>query len=238
MATLDTVIEMQSQGMPDAEIIQRLRNENISPREINDALNQAKVKTAVSQPMQEEQFQEMQNPSEMQNMQQSIMQPQDSQDFQAFQPPQQMQQIQGEQQMPQEQPPQMQQQEYYYPETPQAYSGQEYYPQTGMDTDTITEIAEQVVIEKFSEFSKKTGDLVSFKNEIQEKVQDLIERLKRIEDNIDNLQQSIIGKVGEFGESTATIHQDLDNLHNTVSKLMNPLIDNYKELKKISKEKE
>ena len=100
---------------------------------------------------------------------------------------------------------------------------------------TISEIAEQVVIEKLNEFKKKTGDLVSFKNSIQTNVADIDERLKRIENSIDKLQQAVIGKIGEFGESNAMIHQDLDNLHGTVSKLMNPLIDNYNELRKLAK---
>ena len=128
------------------------------------------------------------------------------------------------------------QQDYYYPETPQAYPEQDYYaPQGGMDTETISEIAEQVATEKLNEFKAKTGDLVSFKNTIQEKVEDIDDRLKRIETSIDKLQQAIIGKIGEFGESNAMIHKDLDNLHGTVSKLMNPLIDNVNELKKIAK---
>ena len=74
-----------------------------------------------------------------------------------------------------------------------------------------------------------------WKNTIQDKVEDIDDRLKRIESSIDKLQQSIIGKIGEFGENYATIHKDLDNLHGTVSKLMNPLIDNYRELKKLAK---
>lgn len=61
---------------------------------------------------------------------------------------------------------------------------------------------------------------------------DIKDRLKRIETTIDNLQRSVIGKIGEFGQSSAVIHKDLENLHGTVSKLMNPLIDNYNELKK------
>ena len=129
-------------------------------------------------------------------------------------------------------------QEGYYPETPQAYSDQGYYaPAQAMDTDTISEIAEQVVSEKFSEFNKKTGDIAGFKNSIQDQVDDLDERIKRIENSIDKLQQAVIGKIGEFGESNAAIRKEVAALHDTTSKLMNPLIDNYRELKRISREK-
>ena len=226
---LDTIMQLQSQGISDTEIIKKLREQNASPKDINDALNQAKVKQAVNEQEQElppynpeqnpqEYYQQEQYPS--QDMQQSIMQPQPQEQY-APQPTQQLAPQQGQ----------------YYPQTPQAYPQEAYYPQQGLDTDTITEIAEQVVSEKFSEFRQKTGDLVSFKNDAQDRLKDLDERLKRIENSLDKIQQAIIGKIGEFGESTASIHQDLENLHESFSKLANPLIDNYKELRKIAGKK-
>ncbi len=207
---LDKVMQMQQQGMHEQEINKRLRDQGISPQQINDALNQFQVKTAVSQ-LPESQMHEQ---PMTQEMQQSIMPLQES---------------------PQTQTP-YQEQEYYSPETPQAYPQEAYYPEQPMiDSDTITEIAEQIISEKLNEFRQKIGNIPAFKTETQDKLKDLDERLKRIESSIDKLQQSVIGKIGEFGENTQSIHKDLDNLHNTVSKLMNPLIDNYRELKKIKK---
>ena len=128
-------------------------------------------------------------------------------------------------------------QEDYYTQTPQAYSGEEYYQQPSFNTETITEITEQVISEKFREYNKRTGDIVSFKNTIQDKVDDINTRLKRIESTIDKLQQAIIQKIGEFGENTQIIKKDLESLHDTTSKLMNPLIDNYRELQKTNERK-
>ncbi len=266
MDTLERVIDMQKEGISDGDISTKLRNEGISPKDIDDSLNQARVKSAVSPPesagaeMPQQGTPQMQAPPQappVQGMQQSIM-PEAGQENGApttasappqapmpeaptspppapqMEPPMQAPAAPGpEVYLPQEQEGQ---QEYYYPETPQAYPEQDYYaPQGGMDTETISEIAEQVATEKLNEFKTKTGDLVSFKNTIQERVEDIDDRLKRIEKSIDKLQQAIIGKIGEFGESNAMIHKDLDNLHGTVSKLMNPLIDNVNELKKIAK---
>jgi len=239
MGTLDRIIEMQQRGTSDTEISTQLQNEGISPTEINDSLNQAKIKNAVSPP--EETPQEQVGP---QGMQASVMPTQSEQispqqtistQSTAQETPSQQEQA-TEIYPPQIQPPEQQAQDNYYQETPQAYSQQDYYPpEGGMDTETISEIAEQVVTEKLNEYKKKIGDIASFKNTIQDKVEDIDDRLKRIENSIDKLQQSVIGKIGEFGENYAIIHKDLDNLHGTVSKLMNPLIDNYKELKKIAK---
>jgi len=124
----------------------------------------------------------------------------------------------------------------YYTQQPQAYDGQDYYaPQGGTDTETISEIAEQVVTEKLEDYKSKVGDIASFKNQMQNQVNDIDDRLKRIENSIQQLQNAILGKIGEFGESSAMIHKDLDNLHGTVAKLMNPLIDNVNEMKKLKK---
>jgi len=242
MATLDRVIEMQNQGWSDAQISTQLQNEGISPQEINDSLNQAQVKNAVSPPEQMAQAPGAQGmqPSQTPDMQQSIMQG-NEQNTQMAQAPgaQGMQPPAPEVYPPEVYPPEAQgqpPQDDFYTQTPQAYPQQDYYaPQGAIDTETISEIAEQVAIEKLNEFKKKIGDIVSFKTSIQDKVSDIDDRLKRIENSIDKLQQAVIGKIGEFGESNAMIHQDLDNLHGTVSKLMNPLVDNYQELKKLNK---
>jgi len=235
MATLDKVMELQKQGISDTEISAQLQNEGIAPMEINDSLNQAKIKNAVSPPTETAQ-------APGQEMQASIM-PNQAEQLAAQAPTQPMTQEipapTGQAPGPEIYPPQAapgQPQDNYYQETPQAYPEQDYYaPQNGMDTETISEIAEQVATEKLNEFKKKTGDLVSFRNTTQDKIEDIDDRLKRIESTIDKLQQSIIEKIGEFGESNAMVHKDLDNLHGTVSKLMNPLIDNINEMKKIAK---
>ena len=251
MTTLDKIMEMQKGGKSDTEISTQLQNEGIAPAEINDSFNQAKIKNAVSPP---ENAAPQQAPPEMTS---SIMsgQPEQAPPMPPAAPqapaPQAPEVYPQEAPIPQApgqeayqapvneyQPPvaEDQPQDDYYQQTPQAYSQQDYYaPQPAMDSETISEIAEQVATEKLNKYKKKVGDITSFKNNIQDKVGDIDDRLKRIEDTIGKLQQAIIGKIGEFGEGNAMIHKDLDNLHGTVSKLMNPLIDNYNELKKMSK---
>jgi prefoldin subunit 5 len=213
MSTLDRVLQLQSQGMQEADIIRILREENISPLDINDALNQAKVKAAVSGTIPDI------NPSnQFSDMEQSIMQPEDMSQASA----------------PAEIAPA---EAYSAPE--QSYPNQQYYaPSSGFDTETISEIAEQIVIEKLEEFTQRTGDLVSFKSEVQDKLKDFNERIKRIETTIDKLQQAIIGKIGEYGDNLNFVKKDMNSLHETMSKMMNPLIDSYMEMKKLNQSRE
>ncbi len=230
MATLDKIIELQKTGMSDTDISTQLQNEGVSPTEINDSLNQAKIKNAVAPSGEEDE--QMYN----QGMTSSIMEQPAQPVAEAPVPAPQEYAPQAPEANYQQPTEGAQPQDDYYQQTPQAYPQQDYYaPQSGANTETIFEIAEQVVTEKLDIYKKKIGDVVSFENTIQDKVNDIDDRLKRIEDTIGKLQQAIIGKIGEFGESSAMIHKDLDNLHGTVSKLMNPLMDNYNELKKLAK---
>jgi len=219
MAVLDKVMQLQQQGMQESEIVNHLRNEGNSTKDINDAMNQAKIKSAVTQDPYQNNQQQYSNPGQMRE---SIMQ---------------QEQAPQEQQESTEQLQQYEPQQYeMYQGTPQAY-GEGYYEQPQITTNTVSEIAEQVVSEKIQKLQDKIGDIASFKYKIEESLKDLDERITKIEDSIDHLEKSIIRKVGEFGESNAMVHKDLENMHNTMAKLMNPLMDNYQELKKLAASK-
>jgi len=212
MIQVNRVVQMQQQGMSDNDIVTTLKNEGVSPKDISDSLAQAKIKMAVSQeePM--------------------------TADNQAQQYAEQQYVPQEQQYAPQEQqyayPEQGQQQ--YAPQTQYAPQEQQYaYPeQNSMSIETMTEIIDRIIAEKLKEINQKIKPVIDFKTKAEEDIADLKERVKRMESMSDALQKAVIGKIGEFGQSTSMIHQDLENLHGTVSKLMNPLIDNYNELKK------
>jgi hypothetical protein len=276
MVGLDIILQMQKQGMTDYEISKTLQSQGISPREINEALNQAKIKSALSQSeaimdynkqnnYQEYSLNENNNPFKTP----PIVDPYNTQVISQVPIPSKpgysiptvisdpLEEIPPQKSIISLQQEQYPQNQYNYPEdnygSPQQNNNQNNYPpqnqypeneyyQDGYTEDSgyasnesISEIAEQVINEKFREFNSKTGDLVSFRNNVEDELKSLNDRLKRIEDTIDKLQHAIIQKVGEFGENTTLIRRDLENLHNTTSKLMNPLIDNYRELEKRKK---
>jgi len=276
MSTLDTVIEMQRRGMTDSEISRTLQSQGISPKEINDSLNQAKIKSAVDAA---DQNRMQPRPSITEGNQgggvaglpggvsssgvvNQVPGPQGN--MNGIQTPggqymnqNQMGGIPQGQDMMTQQPQASIMQETpqadYYPEEA-LYSEDQYYGAGGgggdyyggdyygegygggsgySDTETITEIAEQVVNEKFNEYHKRTGDMAIFKTMMEDKVRAIEQRLTRIENSIDKLQHAVIQKIGEFGENSTIIRRDLEALHNTTSKLMNPLIDQNRELQRI-----
>lgn len=215
MELIDTIIQLQRSGMTNEQIILTLQSQGYSPKDINESINQAQIKDAFNQTGQGESA-EVQIPSP--EYQQGYPQQQYQQDY-----------SQTDQSNYSDNYPN------YYQDVSSGEYQQDYNQQPSYDTETITEIAEQVISERFKEFNQRNGDISLFKNTMQDKVNDIDARLKRIESTIDKLQQAIIQKIGEFGENTISIKRDVANLHDTTSKLMNPLIDNYRELQKIKK---
>jgi len=191
-STLNQVMAMQQQGYTDEQIAAGLAEQGISPKDINDALNKSRIKSAVYQP-------EYAYPEPY---------------------PQQAPQAQGAQ------PAQV------APAAPQGQAGQGYYPEyvQGMSTETVTEIAEQIISGKMDILSKSISDIAVFKEKIERQVSLLDERLKKIEGIIDELRISIIRKIGEYGENAQSIKEEMAMMQDSFSKVMTPLAENVRKL--------
>jgi len=220
MAALDRFIQMQQEGKSEQQIINSLREEGFPLTEIDDAVNQVKIKTAVSQ----EPDQNSQNQTYSSYPDQGYSQA-SQETYDSYPTPDQSTQYQSYESSSQG----------YGQQDYGNYDGGGYYQQTS--TDTVTDIAEQVVNKKMQELSKILEKVVQTTNSSERELNDIKERIKRIENSLDAIQKAIIGKIGEFGESTRMVQKDLENIHGTMSKMMNPLIDNYNELKKINSKK-
>jgi len=283
MALLERVLQMRKNGISEDEIVRRLQEEGISPKEISDALIQSQIKQAVSSDYSEE-TEEME-PSIMKSeaqesvslkpitplQSQQYKQTQQSQQIQKFQQKntQQMQsinqsqiqnqnQVQAQSQMqnqipvpennsyedqppapePYQQYPDYSQysapapmqgqyyQDYYsqnYPqetaENQQENYNQEYTP-VESNTDIILEISEQVFLEKIKKFQKQLNDLTEFKTIYQTKLDNIEERLKRIEKMFDQMQVSIIEKVGSYGEGLSSLKKEVEMVEDSFSKVL------------------
>ncbi len=102
----------------------------------------------------------------------------------------------------------------------QNYSGYDQYQTGGISADTITEIAEQVFIEKLSPLRQKIEELLNLKTSIETKAEYLDERLKRIEKIIDRLQLSILQKVGSYITNVEDIKKEMEETQKTFKALV------------------
>jgi len=215
MPVLDQVKQMQKQGLNEEQITQKLKEQGTSPLEINQALEQAKIKAAVSEAP----------PQVPAGMQASGQQMPPAQPMTQEMAPEAEQMPQAPQAEPAEGTPE------YIPPTPQAYPPeyQEYQPYQAMEPGTMTEIAEQITEEKLSKIKSELGGLSQLKTTLNKKVEDIDQRLIKIENTIATLQQSILGKIGEYGQSMEDIKSEMGMMQESFSKALNPLIDKTRE---------
>ncbi len=204
MPLINRIDQMKKEGLDENQIAQRLRENGVSPREIDEAFDQSQVKSAVGT------YEDI--PTDMppsREFPRETTQEFDSQPIGYSQFPEPPEQLADSQtpfeeqtllQVPSEQPEESSQQ------PTQEYPEYQYQPESAqIDTEMITSLVEQITDEKTGEIQKTMSDLSRFKIEIQGKVEDINERLKRIELTIDKLQASIIGQIGNYGRNISDL---------------------------------
>jgi len=221
MALLDRIQKMKQTGLSENQIANSLMQEGISPREVNDALGQSKIKSAIS-----EQPPAQYPTTDESEMQPSIMeQPQEATSVPASPSYQEQSYAQGYA-YPTEQG-------YYQDPNQQAYDQTAYeqdpnqpvYYQQAMDMETVRDIAKQEIEESLKNIKQDLDSLSKTKTEIKFQVQNLDSRLTKIESIIQELQSAIIRKMGEYGEAISGISEEVKATQNSFSKMINPIMD-------------
>ncbi|MBT4135376.1 hypothetical protein HOD75_02365 [archaeon] len=264
MAVLEKVMQMKQQGIPESQIVDSLKQEGTSPVEINEALSQSKIKNALNTEQASEQVipgtpsninlgnQPTTPPTSPQSsMQPSMMaQPAEPQASISAQPPTppspEMQPSQMQTQAPsaEMQPSPTQTQtpsqipapsEYpSYEDQPLQYDYPEYQAPEYSDIETINDIAEQIVEEKISKIRNQVSTATKFKEQSNLEIQQIKERLTKLENNFSELQMAILKKIGQYGEDIQNISKEMQTTQTSFAKVIDPLASNIKELQKIT----
>ena len=250
MATLEKVMQMRRQGIPESQIVRELREGGINPREINEALSQSKIKSALaiessSEPInqraitkQVDQEPNLRIESEPTNQMRPSIMPSNEKNPQSIPEEQLSPQQNYEQEIPSsyrsssmpysEYPQENYPQEQYAPEQyPQQAQYQEYSPEYSQSAniETINEIAEQIVEEKIEKLKKQTTTFLRFKEEITLEIEKINQRLEKIENVFNALQVAILKKIGDYGEDIKNISKEMHQTQESFSKVINPLTD-------------
>jgi hypothetical protein len=93
--------------------------------------------------------------------------------------------------------------------------GAEAYPmyqpyQEAMSSDVITEISEQIVNERLSALQDKIEKILDMRTVVEANMTNLNDRLKRMEKIVDQMQVSILKKVGEYMTDIQDVKKELE----------------------------
>ena len=213
MGVIEQIAKMKREGRDDEEIVSSLQNQGISPRAINDALNQAQIKKAVAD-IEEPQGEssEIPSPSEFPTQRRASQTQEEAEPVGSaiYRP----------------KTHEMEEENYYSPQnqsSQQQYGyGEEYnygtYNPSSANTDMMVEISEQIASEKIKETKKQIDDLNEFKVLTLGRIETLTERLKRIEAIIDKLQMAILEKIGSYGENLDSIKKEMSMMQDSFSR--------------------
>jgi len=214
MTTLERVLELKKTGITDSEITRRLKGEEVPPMEISDAMNQSKIKEAVSgemgsstkgmvpsimggqsyeeTPHEEGEYVPSSSPEEEENYQNYSAQEEDNYENDTG----------GEE---------------FYEENPQEgeYSGGGY----AMSSETMIEVAEQVFSEKMKKIELDLRALKEFKTLASPELRDIEERLKRMEKQFDKMQIAILERIGEFGKNIDSVKREIEMVEDSFEKM-------------------
>lgn len=214
MGVLEQVIQMREQGMPDQDIVSQLQEQGLNPRSINDALNQANIKSAVGGGTNEDMEQ-------MQYAAEDIPTPEGLPKY-----PGNNQEYAEDIYVPQvqTQPKQYSYQgaeTYNYP----AEGGEQYY--SGTDADTMVELAQQVFTEKIKKIQHQLDSLNEFRAIYQTRVDGIYERLKRVESIMDRLQTAILEKIGSYGSGIEAVKKELSMVQDSYAKIAEAVVEKH-----------
>ena len=226
MTALDQINQMKKQGRSESEIISSLKSQGINPKEISEALNQSKIKEAVY----DSSGTEGMVPSIMPSGEggtstapapepQSMYTPEPSSEPQP--PASQMYSPQDQSAYPQQYGGQ-QMQDYGGQDAYAGYDDQSGYYDQGyaqpQSTDTMIEVAEQVFSEKIKKLTQELRELTEFKTVFETKVENIQNRLERMEKYFDKMQLQILDKVGEYGKGLDYMKKELKMVEDSMSK--------------------
>lgn len=232
MALVDRISQMKKEGIQDPLIVKTLIEEGNPPASVSEAFSQIRTRSAISmeegmQPSIASQPSEIPSPSETEGMEMPEPVPAAQSAEEGMQPSMMQAQQEETSAMPaeygqtgayQEQP--YGQQQYAEPQ----YAEGGYSPQA-VDIETVRDITKQVLEESLLKLKTQINEVMKLKTELKFEMQDMENRLKKVEDIIQQLQFSIIKKMGDYGEAISGISNEIKATQESFSKMINPILD-------------
>ncbi len=196
---VDRVIDMAQKGYTDVQIIKQLKQDGFSPRQINDAFNQAKVKLELNK--------SLEAPRPEQQTQQQEQNEETGQFVEGQEVP-----------YPQEESPE--QYPYQYPS---------YQDVGRANAEDVEELVNEIIEEKWQEFKKRTSNIEELKDVTENSIKNFDSRLKRTETILNKLSSAANDKFKEHSQEIKMLKAEMQALKETIQKIMSPLMSKVKQ---------
>lgn len=100
--------------------------------------------------------------------------------------------------------------------------------------EQIQELVESVVDEKWDDMIAKLGNISLWRETVKNDVLAIKQEIVRIESRLENLQNSVLGKVSDYNKNIKDMGSELKAIEQVLKNILQPLTTNVKELSKIT----
>lgn len=205
------VVSMQKSGKNTRSITEELQRKGYPLEKINEAINQANIKSGVEggMPLAPE------PPQPLETMQESVLVPPTPESVEL--PP-----------APMQEPSQV------YMQAPQMMQQPSMPQEPSISYEDVQALVEEVIDERWKELVTNIGDIPTWKSDITNDVESIKQELLRVERRFDELQTAIFGKVKEYGTSMKDLGAEMKAFEKVFEKIIEPMTTNIKELDRIT----
>ncbi|MBU4502557.1 MAG: hypothetical protein KKA79_08215, partial [Nanoarchaeota archaeon] len=109
-------------------------------------------------------------------------------------------------------------------------------PAGSMDIESIQEVAESIIDERWQEVVASIGDITLWKSKVEDDIASIKQEVLRMDDRFTKLQAAMIGKVDEYQKGISKVGNEMAALEQVFGKIMEPLTTNIKELQRITQD--
>lgn len=215
----EDVLNLRNQNMNNAEIINELVQRGFNNQQIFEAINQADIKGGVGGKVPQEAPQGMRRSALTSGNDESeipipVPSPESAEEEPAPRPRMRAPEIQ--------------------PSAQVYMQGSVQQPQ--MDIESMQEIVESIIDERWQEVVASVGDITIWKSRVDDDLSAIKQEVLRIEDRFTKLQASILGKVDEYQKGITQVSSEMVALEQVFGKIMEPLTSNIKELQRLTQD--
>jgi archaellum component FlaC len=98
----------------------------------------------------------------------------------------------------------------------------------------IQGLIESIIEEKWEDFMTRSGDISLWKEQVNNDLIAIKQEIIRTQDRFENIQKSIMRRVGEYGDSVKDMNTELKALDQVFRKILQPLTENIRELQRVT----
>ena len=109
-----------------------------------------------------------------------------------------------------------------------------YFSRSSFDTSKISEIAESIIEEKWSDLVDHVNRIIEWKTSMELRLNSMEEKIKAAKSDVDSLQKAILGKINDSDSVMRDVSIDIKALEQVFKKILPGFVENVNELSRIT----